>query len=78
VPHERIAAIINATISWNYTTILSIIFLAIAAFLLVWFFRTGGLPMVRMIGGSPEAGHQHNQSERPVDHESRARQDVDE
>lgn len=59
VPHNRKAAIIDASISWNYTTVLNIGFLAIAAFLIVWFFRGGGLQMLRMMGGTPDATHDH-------------------
>jgi uncharacterized protein len=49
VPEERNAKIVEASVTWNYTTILNIIFLALAA-LLVWrFVRTGGPPMLRMM-----------------------------
>ncbi|BBJ45216.1 hypothetical protein SSPO_079340 [Streptomyces antimycoticus] len=44
-------------ISRNYTTWLNIAFLALAAALLVRSFRTGGLSMLRMVGGSPDVGH---------------------
>lgn len=54
VPHERRAAIVEATISWNYTTFLDIGMLLVAAFLVIWFFRTGGGPMLPMMGGEPE------------------------
>lgn len=45
--------------SWNYTTWLNIAFLLLAAVLLVRFLRTGGLSMLRMMGGSPDTGHDH-------------------
>jgi uncharacterized protein len=49
VPEERTAKIVEASVTWNYTTVLNIIFLAFAT-LLVWrFIRTGGLPMLRMM-----------------------------
>ena len=38
-----------ASITWNYTTVLNIVFLALAAALVVRFVRTGGLPMLRMM-----------------------------
>jgi hypothetical protein len=47
----------QAGISWNYTTWLNIAFLVIAAVLIARFVTTGGLPMLRMMGGSPEPGH---------------------
>jgi hypothetical protein len=47
----------------NYTTILNIIFLLIAAALLVRFFRSGGRPMLKMMGGNP-AGHEQHTPDR--------------
>jgi uncharacterized membrane protein YraQ (UPF0718 family) len=45
---------------WNYTTWLNIVFLALAAVLVYRFIRTGGLPMLRMMGGGPDhSGHGH-------------------
>jgi hypothetical protein len=53
-PTERQARIAAASISWDYTTILNIVFLMLAA-LLVWrFFRAGGAPMLRMMNGAAE------------------------
>jgi len=49
VPEERNAKIVEASVTWNYTTVLNIIFLAIAAVLVWRFVRTGGLPMLRMM-----------------------------
>ena len=59
VPKQRNATVIEAHISWNYTTWLNIAFLAVAAVLLVRFVTSGGLPMLRMMGGSPDA-HDHS------------------
>nr|WP_075232633.1 permease [Mycobacterium colombiense] len=62
IPTQRNATVIEASISWNYTTWLNIVFLALAAILVARFVRSGGLPMVRMMGGSPDAGeteHHH-------------------
>jgi hypothetical protein len=50
----------QATISWNYTTWLNVAFLVVAAILVARFITTGGLPMLRMMGGSPKAGHEHS------------------
>jgi len=49
IPAERHAKIIEASIRWNYTTILNIVFGAVAL-LLVWrFFTTGGVKMIKMM-----------------------------
>ena len=40
IPHQRHAAVLESTISWNYTTWLNIVFLAIAAALLIRFYRS--------------------------------------
>jgi uncharacterized membrane protein YraQ (UPF0718 family) len=46
IPAERHARMVEASIRWNYTTVLNIVFAAVAA-LLVWrFFRTGGPEMI--------------------------------
>jgi uncharacterized protein len=60
VPSERNATVMHAGISWNYTTWLNIAFLILAAVLAVRFIRTGGIPMLRMMGGSPDTEHQHD------------------
>jgi hypothetical protein len=56
IPAHRTAKIAEAGISWNYTTILNIIFLLLAAALLVRFFTSGGGPMLKMMGGSNADG----------------------
>jgi uncharacterized membrane protein YraQ (UPF0718 family) len=64
VPRVRNATVIEAHLSWNYTTWLNLAFLALAAVLVVRFFRTGGVAMLRMMGGPPEsAGHEHGDHE---------------
>jgi uncharacterized membrane protein YraQ (UPF0718 family) len=46
IPHQRAAQIAEMSITFNYTTILNIIFLAVAAFLVVRFLKTGGPKML--------------------------------
>ncbi|SEG33673.1 hypothetical protein SAMN05216223_104415 [Actinacidiphila yanglinensis] len=55
VPDQARAKIPEDGVSWNYTTWLNIVFLLGAAALVVRFLRTGGLSMLRMMGGSPES-----------------------
>jgi uncharacterized protein len=53
VPQQRAAKVVEASITWNYTTILNLVFLAVAAVLVVRFLRTGGPAMLKMMGGPP-------------------------
>jgi uncharacterized membrane protein YraQ (UPF0718 family) len=46
IPSHRAARIVEMSVSFNYTTVLNIIFLALAALLLVRFFKTGGPKMM--------------------------------
>ncbi|HEY2671207.1 MAG TPA: permease [Rugosimonospora sp.] len=59
VPVQRHARVVEAAISWNYTTFLNIVFLILAAALVVRFFATGGMGMLRMMGGGPDSGQEH-------------------
>jgi uncharacterized protein len=59
IPDQADAKIPMEGVSWNYTTWLNIAFLLLAVVLLVRFLRTGGLSMLRMMGGSPDTGHDH-------------------
>src|SRR5262249_26335612 len=56
IPAERAAKVTETGVSWGYTTVLNIIFLLLAAALIVRFFRSGGLPMLKTMGGGPD-GH---------------------
>jgi len=58
VPDERNAKVVESSVSWNYTSWLNIVFLALALALVWRFIRTGGLPMLRMMGGAPESSEQ--------------------
>ncbi|WP_227746912.1 hypothetical protein [Paraburkholderia franconis] len=55
VPRERHTAVVNATISFNYTTILNIIFGIVFIVLTTVFFRTGGVEMMRMMENGEHA-----------------------
>lgn len=57
IPRQRNARIMEEAVSWNYTTWLNLIFLAIAALLTWRFFRTGGPDMLRMMGNDAGGGH---------------------
>jgi uncharacterized protein len=61
VPSERNAKIVEASVQWNYTTALNIVFLLLAALLVARFIQKGGLPMLRAMD-EPVAhgGHAHS------------------
>jgi hypothetical protein len=54
VPDRATAKIPDEGVSWDYTTWLNIVFLLLAAALVIRFARTGGGAMLRMMGGAPE------------------------
>ncbi len=64
IPTNRTVGAISEGPSWNYTTILNLLFLAVAMILVARFLRTGGVAMLRMMN-MPEdtmtdhAGHDH-------------------
>jgi len=50
IPSHRSAQVVEMSISFNYTTVLNMIFLAIAALLVLRFFKTGGPKMMAHMG----------------------------
>jgi uncharacterized membrane protein YraQ (UPF0718 family) len=64
VPRERAAVVAEPHVALNYTTVLDVIFLGLAGVLLVRFFKTNGLAMLRMMnvprGHAPHADHRHH------------------
>jgi uncharacterized protein len=60
IPSRRNATVMHAGISLNYTTWLNIAFLALATVLVIRFVTTAGIPMLHMMGGSPDAEHDHH------------------
>ena len=64
VPDQRSATVTEAAFSWNYTTWLNLVFLALAAVLVIRFVRTGGVPMLSQMngsgGGDEDQAHQHH------------------
>ena len=55
----RHAKVVQAGVSLDYTTVLNVIFLALAAVLVLRYFRKGGgIPMLRMMN-PPAGGHEH-------------------
>jgi uncharacterized membrane protein YraQ (UPF0718 family) len=65
IPTSRTAKVGTSAITWNYTTILNIIFLLVASVLVYRFVRTGGIPMLRMMGGAPDQATGDEQAAHP-------------
>jgi uncharacterized protein len=59
IPTERTAKVVEASVTWNYTTWLNIAFLILAAGLIWCFLKTGGPEMLRMMNRPAGAGHAH-------------------
>jgi uncharacterized protein len=57
VPTHHAVKVLDAGISWNYTTYLNIAFLIIAAALVVKFVRDGGREMQKMMNANPYTNH---------------------
>jgi len=60
IPTNRNVSAITEGVSWNYTTILNIFFLILAAVFVIRFIRTGGLPMLRMMSKPENDMAQHD------------------
>jgi uncharacterized membrane protein YraQ (UPF0718 family) len=65
IPTQRNARVIEAHLAWNYTTWLNLAFLALAAVLVIRFLTTGGLSMLRMMGGQPATADRQEHEHRP-------------
>jgi len=63
IPAQHSATVREEGISWDYTTWLDIAFLVLGAVLVARFARTGGIAMLRMMGGSPDAAQEHDHSQ---------------
>jgi uncharacterized membrane protein YraQ (UPF0718 family) len=63
IPTNRAVGVITDGPSWNYTSVLNIVFLFVALVFLLRFFRTGGPAMLRMMdtpeGETAEDDRQH-------------------
>jgi uncharacterized protein len=59
IPKEHNARVVEASITWNYTTWLNIAFLVLAGALGWRFLRTGGPEMLRMMNKPAHAEHAH-------------------
>lgn len=73
VPSQRGAQVLEASVRWNYTTVLNILFLALSAILVWRFLRTGGPKMLRMMSAKQATGQRTPMQDTRIiiDHEDR-------
>jgi uncharacterized membrane protein YraQ (UPF0718 family) len=72
VPENRNVAAITEGFQWNYTSILNIIFLVLAAILVIRFLRTGGPAMLKMMNGSGDAMSHNDDGHHGMHHHEHA------
>jgi hypothetical protein len=65
IPDPADAKLPDQGVAWDYTTWLNIVFLILAAALIIRFVRSGGVAMLRMMGGSPDS---HDQTHAHASH----------
>ena len=60
IPSERQARVVEAAITWNYTSWLNLAFLLLAGLLVGRFLKTGGPAMLRMMNRPSDHGLAHD------------------
>ena len=70
IPDQARATLPSDHVTWNYTTFLNIAFLILAATLVIRFVRTGGVAMLRMMGGSPDQMDHGTMEHGAMDHDA--------
>jgi hypothetical protein len=60
VPQIRNAKVVEASITLNYTSVLNVVFLVLAALLVMRFLRTKGPEMLRMMNAGRNANASHS------------------
>jgi hypothetical protein len=68
IPQNRNVVAITEGIRWNYTTILNILFLALAVILVIRFIRTSGVAMLKMMNSSEHDMAQHSMDHQTMNH----------
>jgi len=67
IPQNRNVVAITDQMQWNYTTVLNIIFLMLAAVLVIRFLHTGGSAMLKMMSQKAGEMHHHEMHEHEMD-----------
>ena len=69
IPQNRNVVAITEGVHWNYTTVLNIIFLVLAALLVIRFLRTGGLSMLKMMNMPADQMEHHDHEQHEMSHQ---------
>jgi uncharacterized membrane protein YraQ (UPF0718 family) len=68
IPQNRNVAAITQGISWNYTSVLNLVFLVLAAVLIIRFLRTGGVAMLKMMNKPAGMSARHDMDQHDMTH----------
>jgi uncharacterized membrane protein YraQ (UPF0718 family) len=68
IPQNRNVVAITEGIHWNYTSVLNIIFLVLAAILVIRFIRTGGISMLKMMNTPEDQMDHHDMAHHEMHH----------
>jgi uncharacterized membrane protein YraQ (UPF0718 family) len=68
IPQNRNVVAITEGMQWNYTCVLNILFLVIAAVLVIRFLRTGGPAMLKMMSTSGQEMDHHGMHHEMSEH----------
>jgi hypothetical protein len=77
IPQNRDVTAITEGMQWNYTTVLNLIFLLIAAGLIIRFLRTGGPAMLKMMSMPANASHDHHMEGHEMGHHDMQQHNMD-
>src|SRR5258708_28139377 len=77
IRQNRNVAAITEGMQWNYTTVLNILFLIIAAVLVIRFLRTGGPAMLKMMSMPAHEMDQHHMGHAEMDQQEQSKMDHD-
>jgi uncharacterized membrane protein YraQ (UPF0718 family) len=69
IPQNRTVVAITEGIQWNYTSVLNIIFLIVAAVLVIRFLRTGGPAMLKMMNEPAHEMSHHEMAHHDMTHQ---------
>jgi uncharacterized membrane protein YraQ (UPF0718 family) len=76
IPQNRNVVALTEGMQWNYTSVLNILFLIIAAVLVIRFLRTGGPAMLKMMSMPEQEMAHHHMEHQEMDHHAMGHHDM--